>query len=318
MTPDGPAYRQSTRNQAITSLLAKWKVPESFAGFNPRRSALMDRRGEGVPLILDFSEKLSGQKPLYETLEGESCSSPFMERQPIRSECRATCSNIHSQYEGARSGLDGGRVRYGLQGRWLACRLHLGETADALWKSGAFTETDTEVSNECFNIAPAQPALRSWSRSWRTWSSATNNCCGARSASAARSAQAAARAGRQQRRRPARGRTHRGQPGAAPHPRADRSALPVRKERQKLAADERTCPDCGRPYCRNGQPVSERIEVEVQGYVRWVRRACFRAGCECAQRQGQPVPEEIARPPPTLFRGTHYELSVWVWFLLPY
>lgn len=70
MTPDTLAYRQSTRNEAITSLLAKCKVPESIAGLKSTRSTLMDRRGEGVPLILDLSEAISGRKPVYETVDG--------------------------------------------------------------------------------------------------------------------------------------------------------------------------------------------------------------------------------------------------------
>ena len=70
MTPDTLAYRQSTRNEAITSLLAKCKVPESIAGVKSNRSTLMDRRGEGVPLILDLSEAISGRKPVYETVDG--------------------------------------------------------------------------------------------------------------------------------------------------------------------------------------------------------------------------------------------------------
>lgn len=70
MTPDTLAYRQSTRNEAITSLLAKCKVPESIPGLKSNRSALMDRRGEGVPLILDLSEAISGRKPVYEAVDG--------------------------------------------------------------------------------------------------------------------------------------------------------------------------------------------------------------------------------------------------------
>jgi len=70
MTPDTLAYRQSTRNEAITSLLAKCNVPESIPGLRSNRSTLMDRRGEGVPLILDRSEKISGRRPLYQTVDG--------------------------------------------------------------------------------------------------------------------------------------------------------------------------------------------------------------------------------------------------------
>ena len=76
------------------------------------------------------------------------------------------------------------------------------------------------------------------------------------------------------------------------------------------------CPDCGRPYRRNGEEVSERIEVEVKGHVRRIRRSRYRAACACAQRQGQAVPEEIAPLEPALFRGSGYGLSVWVALLI--
>ena len=70
MTPETLAYRQATRNEAITSLLAKCKVPETIVGLKSSRGTLMDRRGEGVPLILDRSEAISGRTPLYETVDG--------------------------------------------------------------------------------------------------------------------------------------------------------------------------------------------------------------------------------------------------------
>lgn len=70
MTPETLAYRQSTRNEAIASLLARCTVPESISGLRSSRSALMDRRGEGVPLILDRSEEISGRRPLYQTVDG--------------------------------------------------------------------------------------------------------------------------------------------------------------------------------------------------------------------------------------------------------
>ncbi len=70
MTPDTLAYRQSTRNETITSLLAKCRVPASILGLQSNRSTLMDRRGEGVPLILHRSESISNRRPVYETVDG--------------------------------------------------------------------------------------------------------------------------------------------------------------------------------------------------------------------------------------------------------
>jgi ATP-dependent DNA helicase RecG len=58
-------YRQSARNETITSLLAKCEVPRDAEWLNTSRSTMMDRRGEGVSLILQRSEQLSGRVPEY-------------------------------------------------------------------------------------------------------------------------------------------------------------------------------------------------------------------------------------------------------------
>lgn len=107
-----------------------------------------------------------------------------------------------------------------------------------------------------------------------------------------------------------------GQRGAASHPRVERSGLAMHEECHEPEADSRVCADCGRPYYCNGEEISERIEVQVRGHVRRIRRPRYRAACGCAQRQGQAVPEVIAPLEPSLFRGSAYGLSVWVEFLL--
>ena len=107
-----------------------------------------------------------------------------------------------------------------------------------------------------------------------------------------------------------------GQPGACAHGRLKRSGLAVEEEWHEPPAGSCQCADCGLPYTRNGEQVSEWVEVRVQGYVRRVRRPRYRATCGCAQRAGRPVPEVLAALEPTLFRGTGYGLSVWVQFLL--
>ena len=107
-----------------------------------------------------------------------------------------------------------------------------------------------------------------------------------------------------------------GQPGAAAHARVDRSGLEVREEVHEPEAGRCRCPDCGRPYSRNGEEVSERIEVEVRGHVRRIRRPRYRAACECARQQGKAAGEVIAPLEAALFRGTSYGLSVWVAWLI--
>ena len=68
MTVESLPYRQAARNEAITSLLAKCAVPggdQEFTG----RSAMMDKRGEGVQIILDSSERLSGKRPVFSLVD---------------------------------------------------------------------------------------------------------------------------------------------------------------------------------------------------------------------------------------------------------
>lgn len=68
MTVDSLPYRQASRNEAITSLLAKCRVPESERDLSGR-SAMMDKRGEGVQIILDSSELLSGKRPVFSLVD---------------------------------------------------------------------------------------------------------------------------------------------------------------------------------------------------------------------------------------------------------
>lgn len=62
-------YRQAARNEAITSLLAKIPVPRGIDWLATDRATLMDRRGEGVGIILERSEALSGQRPEYRLID---------------------------------------------------------------------------------------------------------------------------------------------------------------------------------------------------------------------------------------------------------
>ena len=68
MTVDSLPYRQAARNEAITSLLAKCAVPDADQA-ETGRSAMMDKRGEGVQLIIGRTEQLSGQKPVFRLID---------------------------------------------------------------------------------------------------------------------------------------------------------------------------------------------------------------------------------------------------------
>ena len=60
LTPDILHLRQSNRNELIVSLLARCHAPANLG-----RLRLMDRRGDGVPIIRKRCEELSGRLPEY-------------------------------------------------------------------------------------------------------------------------------------------------------------------------------------------------------------------------------------------------------------
>jgi len=60
LTPDILHLRQSNRNELIVSLLAQCHAPANLG-----RLRLMDRRGDGVPIIRKRCEELSGRLPEY-------------------------------------------------------------------------------------------------------------------------------------------------------------------------------------------------------------------------------------------------------------
>ena len=67
MTPESLPYRQASRNEAITSLLARCSVQQD--DLKGHRTHIMDKRGEGVPIILLQSEVLSGKAPKYRLVD---------------------------------------------------------------------------------------------------------------------------------------------------------------------------------------------------------------------------------------------------------
>ena len=67
VTIESIALRQATRNELITSVLAETPVAETVG--NIGRGFYMEKRGDGVPIILNESEKLSGKKPVYRLID---------------------------------------------------------------------------------------------------------------------------------------------------------------------------------------------------------------------------------------------------------
>ena len=67
VTIDSLALRQSTRNELLTTLLAKCPVDDPTGEL--ARGFLMEKRGDGVPIILEESRKLSGRDPEYQLID---------------------------------------------------------------------------------------------------------------------------------------------------------------------------------------------------------------------------------------------------------
>ena len=69
MSVESLMYRQAARNETLTSLLAKCPVPTDIDWVNTDRQTLMDKRGEGVRIIMENSEQLSGKTPIYKLID---------------------------------------------------------------------------------------------------------------------------------------------------------------------------------------------------------------------------------------------------------
>jgi predicted HTH transcriptional regulator len=63
MSIESLSLRQSSRNELLSSLLARCRM--NFDATGSSRVFIMDKRGEGVPIILTESMELSGKKPEY-------------------------------------------------------------------------------------------------------------------------------------------------------------------------------------------------------------------------------------------------------------
>ncbi len=66
LTPDSMHLRQYSRNELIVSLLARCPLP---SGGTLNRTHMMERRGDGVPIILNESFELSGVHPEYTLID---------------------------------------------------------------------------------------------------------------------------------------------------------------------------------------------------------------------------------------------------------
>lgn len=61
--------RSFARNETLTSMLARCPIPESLDLLKTDRQTLMDKRGDGVRIILENSQRLSGKAPEYRLID---------------------------------------------------------------------------------------------------------------------------------------------------------------------------------------------------------------------------------------------------------
>jgi ATP-dependent DNA helicase RecG len=67
LTVDNLPLRQATRNELVTSLLGR--TPADEEGERVGRRHFMEKRGDGVPIILRESRRLSGREPVYRLID---------------------------------------------------------------------------------------------------------------------------------------------------------------------------------------------------------------------------------------------------------
>ncbi len=76
VTIDKLRYSQATRNELLSRLLSEINLANDV-GKQVKRRHFLERRGEGVGIILNESEKLSGKTPVYELFNEELCLTIF-------------------------------------------------------------------------------------------------------------------------------------------------------------------------------------------------------------------------------------------------
>ena len=65
LEPENLLHIQSSRNDVVTSLLAMCPVPGEIPWLTTERERLMDKRGDGMRIIVENSRDLSGREPEY-------------------------------------------------------------------------------------------------------------------------------------------------------------------------------------------------------------------------------------------------------------
>jgi predicted HTH transcriptional regulator len=66
---DSLPFRQAARNETLASILARCPIPDGLEWLETDRRTMMERRGEGVRIVLENSERLSGRRPEYRLVD---------------------------------------------------------------------------------------------------------------------------------------------------------------------------------------------------------------------------------------------------------
>lgn len=66
---DSLPFRQAARNETLASILARCPIPDGLDWLETDRRTMMERRGEGVRIVLENSERISGRRPEYRLVD---------------------------------------------------------------------------------------------------------------------------------------------------------------------------------------------------------------------------------------------------------
>ncbi len=91
LTVDSMHLRQSTRNEVVVSMLGRMRVGKTRGAED--RSYFMERRGDGVPIILTETEEVSARQPVFEVIDGSelllTIPAALLDHNPSRAVVRA-------------------------------------------------------------------------------------------------------------------------------------------------------------------------------------------------------------------------------------
>lgn len=106
------------------------------------------------------------------------------------------------------------------------------------------------------------------------------------------------------------------QPGSQGHGRTKRPDLPMVDEEKDLAETHKICLSCGLPHQPNSalDEYSDLIEVEVNAYIRRVKRPAYTRHPNCRCENTPTI--IIAAPPQRLIPRSDYSVSFWVEVIL--